>query len=66
MLFSEVLKHIIDRRRPAIESLGVKMFDLRSVHKNASMPSGDTAQVKIDFVACILFFFWFSQNRTIL
>lgn len=58
---NESLKHFIHRERPLPEDLGEKWPNLRKIHNNPAMPSGDTAQAAVAAVTlvCHGFSFWF-------
>ena len=46
-IINESLKHVFKRVRPDPNKIGKKIIDLRKVHNNPSMPSGDTAQASV-------------------
>ena len=59
---NETLKYVIGRPRPSIENIAKKWPNLRGVHNNPSMPSGDTAQASVAAVTLIYHGFsgWFA------
>ena len=58
---NESLKYVIGRPRPSIEDIARKWPNLRGIHNNPSMPSGDTAQASVAAVTLIYHGFsgWF-------
>ena len=58
---NESLKYVISRPRPLLQDLGKKWPNLRKIHNNPAMPSGDTAQASVAAVTLIYHGFspWF-------
>lgn len=53
VIINETIKHFVGRVRPDPATLGKKLINLRSIHNNPSMPSGDTAQASVTAITLI-------------
>ena len=50
---NESLKYVIARPRPLMENISKKFPNLRKIHNNPAMPSGDTAQASVCAVTLV-------------